>query len=30
MQRNHPDSGGSAYLATKLNDARDMLIKKPT
>ncbi|MBN8532402.1 MAG: DnaJ domain-containing protein [Alphaproteobacteria bacterium] len=27
MQRNHPDQGGNDYLATKINQARDMLLK---
>ncbi len=27
MQKVHPDKGGSAYFATKLNEARDVLIK---
>lgn len=28
MQRNHPDQGGSDYFAKKLNQARDVLLKK--
>ncbi len=28
MQRLHPDHGGSPYFATKLNQARDMLLRE--
>ena len=28
MQNNHPDHGGSAYLARKINEARDTLVKR--
>ena len=27
MQSNHPDKGGSRYLAQKINSARDVLLK---
>ena len=28
MLRNHPDRGGSPYIATKINDAKKMLVEQ--
>ncbi|KAK2079574.1 hypothetical protein QBZ16_001969 [Prototheca wickerhamii] len=28
MIANHPDSGGSSFIATKVNEAKDMLLGK--
>lgn len=28
MIANHPDAGGSSYIATKVNEAKDMLFGK--
>ncbi|KAL6785883.1 PAM18 [Auxenochlorella protothecoides x Auxenochlorella symbiontica] len=28
MIANHPDAGGSSYIATKVNEAKDMLVGK--
>jgi len=28
MMLNHPDLGGSAFVSTKINEAKDMMVKK--
>lgn len=27
LMNNHPDTGGSTFIATKINEAKDVLIK---
>ena len=27
MKRNHPDQGGTTYIASKVNEAKDILLK---